>query len=139
MGLKIGDLAKATGTKVQTIRYYEEVGLLPAPARTEGNYRAYDEAHLRRLGFVRRCRELGLGLERIRELLSLADNKDESCGAVEAIAREHRAVIERKIADLQALDRELEAMIDRRGHGTVAECGILEALEPVRAPASADG
>lgn len=130
MALKIGDLAKATGTKPNTIRFYEEIGLLPAPGRTEGNYRAYTREHLRRLTFVRRCRDIGLGIDQVRELLGLADHKEKSCAAIEAIARTHRAAIERKIADLQALDRELEAMIDRCGHGTVGECGILEALAP---------
>jgi Cu(I)-responsive transcriptional regulator len=130
MALKIGDLAKATGTKPNTIRFYEEIGLLSAPGRTEGNYRAYTREHLRRLAFVRRSRDIGLGLDQVRELLDLADHKDRSCASVEAIARAHRAAIERKIAGLQALDRELERMIDRCGHGTVAECGILEALAP---------
>lgn len=130
MALKIGDLAKATGTKANTIRFYEEIGLLPAPARTQGNYRAYDASHLRRLTFVRRCRDIGLGLDQVRELLDLADHKDKSCASVETIARTHRTAIERKIADLQALDRELKRMIDQCGHGTVAECGILEALAP---------
>lgn len=128
--MKIGDLAKRTGTKVQTIRYYEDIGLLPVPERTEGNYRTYDAGDLRRLSFIRRSRDLGFSLNHIRELLSLADHRDWSCAAVETIAREHRAAIERKIADLSALGHELEIIIDRCGHGTVAECGILEALAP---------
>jgi len=130
VALKIGDLAKATGTKVQTIRYYEEIGLLPASARTEGNYRTYDAGTLRRLSFIRRSRDLGFSLDQVRELLALADHNDWSCTAVETIALEHRAAIERKIADLSALDGELERIIERCGHGTVAECGILEALSP---------
>ncbi len=130
MALKIGDLAKATGTKANTIRFYEEIGLLPAPARTGGNYRVYDASHLRRLAFIRRCRDIGLGIDQVRELLDLADQRDRSCGSVEAIARSHRAAIGQKIVDLQAVDRELGRMIDRCGHGTVAECGILEALAP---------
>lgn len=129
--LKIGDLARATATKPNTIRFYEEIGLLPAPARTEGNYRAYDISHLRRLAFIRRCRDIGLAIEQVRELLDLADHKDQSCASVEEIARTHRVAIEREIADLQTLDRELERMIDRCGHGTVAECGILDALAPL--------
>lgn len=133
MALKIGDLANATGTKVQTIRYYEEIGLLPVPTRTEGNYRTYDAGSLRRLSFIRRSRDLGFSLHRIRELLGLADHKDWSCAAVETIAREHRAAIERKLADLTALDRELARIIERCGHGTVSECGILEALSPGKA------
>lgn len=130
MTLKIGDLARATGIKANTIRFYEEIGLLPTPARTAGNYRAYDASALRRLTFIRRCRDLGIGIEQLRELLDLSNQKDQSCAAVEAIARTHRRFIEHKIAGLQALDRELAAMIDRCGHGTVARCGILEALAP---------
>ena len=130
MALKIGDLANATGTKVQTIRYYEEIGLLPAPTRTQSNYRTYDATSLRRLSFIRRSRDLGFSLDRVREMLGLADHKDWSCAAVETIAREHRKAIERKIADLSALDRELARIIEKCGHGTVAECGILEALSP---------
>ncbi len=128
--MKIGDLAKRTGTNVQTIRYYEDIGLLPVPERTEGNYRTYDAGDLSRLSFIRRSRDLGFSLNHIRELLSLAGHKDWSCAAVETIARGHRAAIERKIADLSALGHELEIIIDRCGHGTVARCGILEALAP---------
>ena len=130
MALKIGDLAKATGTKVQTIRYYEEIGLLPEPMRNEGNYRTYNDGTLRRLSFIRRSRALGFSLDQVRELLGLADHSDWSCAAVETIAREHRTAIERKIADLSALDYELARIIEKCGHGTVAECGILEALSP---------
>ncbi len=70
--LTIGDLAQATGTKVETVRYYERINLLPAPTRTKGNYRSYDDADLGRLGFIRRARELGFSLDQIRELLDLA-------------------------------------------------------------------
>jgi DNA-binding transcriptional MerR regulator len=115
MALKIGDLANATGTKVQTIRYYEEIGLLPPPARTEGNFRTYDKGTLRRLSFIRRSRGLGFSLDRVRELLGLADHRDWSCTAVETIAREHRKAIERKIADLSALDHELAQIIEKCG------------------------
>lgn len=130
MRLQIGDLAKATGTKVPTIRYYEEIGLLPPPDRSTGNYRIYGEAHLHRLTFVRRCRGLGLRLEQIRDLLGLADNKERPCSAVEAIVREHRATIEQKIIELQELDRELARVIDQCGQGTIITCGILKALAP---------
>lgn len=128
MALIIGDLAKATGTKVPTIRYYEEIGLLPTPRRTESNYRVYDDGHVRRLAFVRRCRALGLSIRQIRELLGLVDDRKSSCAGVEAIARDHRASIARRIKGLKALDRELELMISRCGHGSIAECGILEGL-----------
>jgi Cu(I)-responsive transcriptional regulator len=128
--LSIGALARATGTKVETIRWYESVGLLPAPGRTAGNYRAYDAAHLNRLSFVRRARDLGFSLEQIRALLDLAEQRERSCEAVDSIAREHLEEVERKIADLQALRRELDSLIGQCRHGSVAECGIIEALAP---------
>jgi Cu(I)-responsive transcriptional regulator len=129
--LSIGDLARATGTKVETIRYYERIGVLPAPPRTEtGNYRSYTADHLDRLSFVRRSRDLGFTLDEVRALLALADQRDRDCGAVDAIAREHLADVERKIVDLQALRRELREIIGRCKRGTVAECRIIQALSP---------
>lgn len=126
----IGDLAKRTGTKVETIRYYERIGLLPAPGRTAGNYRAYDLGHLGRLSFIRRARDLGFSLDQVRALLGLADQRDRSCVAVDAIARQHLAEVERKLADLTALRAELADVIGRCGQGTVAECRIIETLAP---------
>ena len=129
--LAIGDLARATGTKVETIRYYERIGLLPAPPRTRtGNYRSYTADHLNRLSFVRRSRDLGFTLEQIRALLDLSDQRDRDCGAVDAIAREHLDDVERKIGDLNALRRELREIIGRCKRGTVADCRIIEALSP---------
>ncbi|MEZ2354242.1 helix-turn-helix domain-containing protein [Caballeronia sp. RCC_10] len=128
--LTIGHLAKATGTKVETIRFYEKTGLLPEPARTEGNYRAYAADHLNRLSFIRRARDLGFSLEQVRELLALADDRSRSCSAIDAIATEHRLEVERKIRDLQALKTELDNLIDQCSCGTVAECRIIEALSP---------
>ena len=128
--LTIGNLANATDTKVETIRYYERIGLLSAPARTSGNYRAYSPEHLNRLSFIRRARDLGFSLAQIRELLSLSDQRDRSCKAVDAIAREHLAEVDRKIADLGALRRELDNVISQCGHGTVADCRIIDALSP---------
>lgn len=129
--LTIGDLARATGTKVETIRYYEKAGLLPRPARTAtGNYRAYTVAQLGRLSFLRRSRDLGFTLDQIRALLDLADQREQDCEAVDGIAREHLAEVERKIADLTALRQELREMIGHCRHGTVAECRIIEALSP---------
>ena len=128
----IGWLAKATATNIETIRYYERIGLLPAPARTSSNYRAYGPDHLARLSFVRRSRDLGFAIEAVRDLLSLADEKDRDCGAVDVIAREHLAEVERKTADLTALGRELRDLIGQCGHGTIAECRIIEALSPAK-------
>lgn len=128
--LNIGALGKATGTKVETIRWYERVGLLPAPERTAGNYRAYGEAHLGRLSFIRRARDLGFSLEQIRALLDLAEDRERSCDAVDVIAREHLGEVDRKIADLQALRLELNFLIGQCRHGNIAECRIIEALAP---------
>ena len=119
----IGHLARATGTKVETIRYYE-------PARTAGNYRVYSDEHFQRLSFIRRARHLGFSIEQIRDLLGLSDQRDRPCEAVDAIAREHLAAVDRKIADLQALRRELDSLISQCGCGTIADCRIIEALSP---------
>jgi DNA-binding transcriptional MerR regulator len=131
--MNIGELASAADTHVETIRYYERIGLLPAPPRTAGNYRDYSAAHVSRLSFTRRARDLGFSIEQIRALLGLADQKQQSCEAVDAIARAHLADVKRKLADLSALRRELESMIGQCRHGTVAECRILEALAPCSA------
>jgi Cu(I)-responsive transcriptional regulator len=128
--LTIGNLANATDTKVETIRYYERIGLLSAPARTVANYRAYSPEHLNRLSFIRRARDLGFSLAQVRELLSLSDQRDRSCKAVDVIAREHLAEVDRKIADLSVLRRELDSVISQCGQGTVAECRIIDALSP---------
>jgi Cu(I)-responsive transcriptional regulator len=134
--LTIGDLAKATGTKVETVRYYERIHLLPAPTRTKGNYRSYDDAHLGRLGFIRRARELGFPLDQVRELLDLADQRDRSCEAVDVIAGQHLLEVKRKIADLTALRDELTDLLSRCRRGTVAECRIIETLAPRRTTTS---
>ncbi|HEX4741884.1 MAG TPA: helix-turn-helix domain-containing protein [Caulobacteraceae bacterium] len=131
--LAIGDLAKRTGTKVETIRYYERIGLLPEPERTQGNYRSYDEGRLGRLSFIKRARDLGFPLDQVRELLGLADQRDRSCEAVDIIARQHLAEVERKITDLTALRDELADVIGRCRRGTVAECRIIETLAPASA------
>jgi Cu(I)-responsive transcriptional regulator len=128
--LSIGALSKATGTTVETIRWYERVGVLPVPARTPGNYRTYGTAHLERLSFIRRARDLGFSLDEIRELLRLSDDRDRSCEAVDQVAQQHLEAVERKIADLEALRRELQDLIGHCRHGTVAECRILQALSP---------
>lgn len=126
----IGELGRLTDTKVETIRYYERIGLLAAPERTAGNYRAYGAEHLNRLSFIRRSRHLGFSLDQVRVLLDLSDDRSRSCEAVDAIAKEHLAEVDRKITDLRALRRELSSMIDQCRCGTVAECQIIEALSP---------
>ncbi|MFA7585723.1 MAG: hypothetical protein RLZZ444_2958 [Pseudomonadota bacterium] len=128
--MKIGELASATATKVETVRYYEKIGLLALPARTSANYRAYGNEHLARLSFIRRARDLGFTLEAVRELLTLSDDKARSCEAVDSIARVHLADIERKISDLAALRTELDRVIGSCRKGTVGDCKIIESLGP---------
>lgn len=133
-GLSIGTLAKATGTKPETIRFYEQIGILPEPARTAGNYRSYGTEHLRRLSFVRRARDLGFPLDRVRAMLALADQPDRSCGEVDNLVLEHLHEVERKIADLQRLRDELDRLAHQcRGGGRMADCRIIEALSPQHA------
>ena len=128
--MNIGELARAAETNAETIRYYERIGLLPAPPRTSGNYRDYSAAHVSRLSFTRRARDLGFSIDQIRALLGLSDQKNQLCDAVDTVAREHLAEVKRKLADLTALRRELESLIGQCRHGTIADCRILEALAP---------
>lgn len=133
--LSIGELSKATGVKVVTIRYYERVRLMPTPPRTEGNYRAYKKEHLHRLQFIRRCRDLGFTLGQLRELLRLSTQSGQACSGVDHITENHLKEIERKIADLQRLAAELRRIKDGcPGKGRIADCRILSALAP--APSS---
>ena len=129
--LSIGDVAKATRVKVVTIRYYEQIGLLPIPARTDGNYRAYSREHIRRLQFIRRCRDLGFTLEQVRGLLRLASQKNDECSEVVRITMRHLADIEAKVSDLSRLAAELQRISECcRGDGLIADCRIIEALSP---------
>ena len=129
--LSIGDLARETGVKVVTVRYYERIGLLPAPVRTgSGAYRSYGKGDLGRLSFIRRARDLGFTLDQVRALLDLAEQRDRDCADVDAIAREHLTEVERKITDLSMLRRELRDLIGNCSGGTVAECRIIEVLSP---------
>lgn len=130
MALTIGELGKATGTRIETVRYYERIGLLPKPERTSANYRIYDPAELARLSFIRRARDLGFSLDQVRALLALSDDRQRDCATVDRIATEHLHKIESKIADLKALRRELRATIASCDGGTVATCRIIEALGP---------
>jgi DNA-binding transcriptional MerR regulator len=124
----IGRVADAAGCKVQTVRYYEQIGLLPRPARSEGNQRLYDKRAIDRLTFIRHARELGFPLEAIRALLSLADNPDQSCVAADSIARAQLVEVEQRIERLQALKLELHRMIDQCEGGRIADCRVIEAL-----------
>ena len=126
--ITIGQLARKTGCKVPTIRYYEQIGLVPEPQRSPGNTRLYGTAHVARLGFIQRCRELGFAQESIRELLALSDEPDRSCEAVATIAHTHLTDVNRRLARLEALKSELERMIESCAGGRIEQCSIVEAL-----------
>lgn len=126
--LSIGRLSQETGVKVPTIRYYEQIGLMPAAERSSGNQRLYGAAARRRLSFIRHARDLGFPLEAIRDLLGLTDQPDQPCTAVDAIARAQLATIRSRIARLQALEDELVRMIGHCAHGRIAECRVIEVL-----------
>jgi Cd(II)/Pb(II)-responsive transcriptional regulator len=136
--MKIGDLAQASATGVETIRYYERQGLLPAPARTAGNFRVYDDAHLERLRFIRQCRGLDMSLDEVRELLAVRDAPDADCGAANRVLDEHIGHVSRRIRELRALERQLKAL--RASCALVqpsADCGILVGLSSEREAAFA--
>ena len=129
MKYTIGQLGKLTNTKVPTIRYYEEIGLVAPLGRSEGGQRRYDEPAVRRLGFVRHAREMGFSLESIRELLALADRPAASCEPVDGIVREQLVEVNRRLANLGAIRDELERMLVECEGGAIAECRILEVLD----------
>ena len=120
--LTIGTLAKKTGTKVQTIRYYEQIGLLPEPGRSAGGQRRYGDTELDRLSFVRHARQLGFSLDAIRELLDLSDHPDKSCAEADAIARRQLKQVEQRMARLEALRTELQRMVHECSGGHTAVC-----------------
>lgn len=124
----IGALSRQTGVKVPTIRYYEQVGLLPPPPRTQSDRRIYDATSVKRLAFIRHARELGFDLEAIRQLLDLSDQPQRSCAEADAIARRHLDQIASRLARLTALKEEVERMITQCSQGKIAECRILDAL-----------
>ena len=126
--MPIGTLSRQAGVKVPTIRYYESIGLLPAPPRSDSNRRLYAPDALRRLRFIRHARELGFEVEAIRQLLTLADEPDRSCAEVDAIARAHLAEVDARIARLQALRTEITRMTELGEHGRVGHCEVMRAL-----------
>lgn len=126
--MTIGRLSEATGVKVPTIRYYEQIGLLPDADRSTGNQRVYNRAAEERLRFVRHARDLGFPIEDIRELLNLSDQPGNSCSAVDAIAQKQLSRVRIRISRLRALKSELERMISQCAHGNIAECRVIEVL-----------
>jgi Cd(II)/Pb(II)-responsive transcriptional regulator len=127
--MKIGDLAKRTGCKVETVRYYESEGLLPEPARNEANYRLYGEPHVERLMFIRNCRALDMTLGEIRALLGFKDDGGQDCGNVDALLDQHIEQVAERITELQRLEAQLRALRQSCGERrSVEECGILQML-----------
>jgi Cu(I)-responsive transcriptional regulator len=126
--MRIGELARATGTKSETIRYYEREGILPAADRTDSNYRDYSEEHLATLTFVRRARELGFSVAQVRELLALSDHEDKPCEDVDQLVRQQLGEIDNKIADLTALRDELGQVLRSCQADRIGECRIVESL-----------
>jgi DNA-binding transcriptional MerR regulator len=126
--MAIGTLARQTGVKVPTIRYYESVGLLPAAPRTQSNRRLYGAEAVRRLRSIRHARELGFEVEAIRELLAMTAEPQASCARADSIARRHLAEVDRRIGQLMGLRTELQRMIDECDHGRVSDCRVIEVL-----------
>ncbi len=124
----IGTLAKRTGTKVQTIRYYEEIRLMPRPVRTAGGQRRYGDAELDRLSLIRHARQLGFSLDAVRELLDLSDHPERPCREVNAVALRQLKRVERRLHRLEALRIELTRMVDECAGGKTAHCRVLEVL-----------
>jgi len=124
----IGLLAKRTEVKVPTIRYYEQSGLMPAPSRTDGNRRTYNDEAERRLRFIRHARQLGFEVCAIRQLLDLSDQPERPCAEADVIARAHLTDIDSKIARLTALRSEVQRMIGECEHGRVCDCRVIQVL-----------
>ena len=124
----IGQLSRKTGVKVPTIRYYEQIGIVEEPGRTGGNQRRYTEADLKRLGFVRHARDLGMPLEAIRELIALGEHPEKSCNDADRIAGEQLAEVRQRINQLRRLETELQRIATGCKSGKVSECYVLQSL-----------
>jgi len=131
-----GALAVQTGCNVETIRYYEQIGMLPPPRRSQGGHRLYGQSLVKRLNFVLRSRDLGFTLEEIRELLRMVDGGNYTCAQVEALAHQHVQDIRQKINDLKKLKLVLERMASQCSGGKIPACPIIDALFDARTPPS---
>ena len=128
--MKIGELSNASGTPVETIRFYERAALLPAPQRTESNYRVYTQLHADRLAFIRQCRNLDMTLDEVRVLLRFRDAPKADCGEVDSLLDEHIGHVVQRIRELRQLERELRALQAQCGAPhAAARCGILNGIE----------
>lgn len=132
--MKIGALAEATGTPVETIRFYEREGLLPSPARADNNYRMYLPVHAERLAFIRQCRNLDMTLDEVRALIRLRESPAQDCGDVDALLDEHIGHVAQRIRELRALEKDLKALRARcTAPHALADCGILNGLDSAAA------
>jgi MerR family transcriptional regulator, mercuric resistance operon regulatory protein len=126
--LPIGVLSRETGVNIETIRYYERIGLMPEPPRSDGGHRVYDRTHRQRLAFIRRARELGFRLDDIRSLLDLETSQKLACDEVKALTDRHIAEIREKIRDLKELERVLSKLTAQCHGSRVPACPILDVL-----------
>lgn len=131
--MTIGPLSEKTGCNIETIRYYERIGMMPKPPRTAGGHRVYREEHLKRLTFIRRSRELGFTLDQVRNLLLLVDGDDFTCDEVKTMTLEHADNVHRKINDLKKLERVLKDMVSQCDRGDVPDCPVIDALFQTKA------
>lgn len=129
--LRRGDLARLTGCNLETIRYYETIGVMPEPPRSSKNYRVYDDTHVTRLRFVMRARELGFTLDEVRDLLAMVDGGQQTCGEVQALATAHLATVRAKIADLRRIEQVLSSTVAQCTGDDVPECPVIDALTEV--------
>lgn len=127
-GFSIGMLSERSGVNIETIRYYEKIGIMPTTARSAGGYRIYTSDHLKRLGFVRRGRQLGFSLDELRGLLHLVDGHAYTCAEVHTLTLQHLAEVHRKIADLGRLERVLADMASQCTEDLVPDCPVIDAL-----------
>lgn len=125
--MKIGEVSRQTGCNVETIRYYERIGIIAAPPR-RGTYRDYAPADVRRLRFVRRARELGFCLEEVQALLDLAPRQNENCEKVQVIAEQHLASVRSKLSDLAKMELALSKLVERCGSSSTDHCPVVQSL-----------
>lgn len=127
-GYAIGAMSRKTSVNIETIRYYERIGMMPNPDRTEGGNRLYNLDQLKRLFFIKRCRDLGFSIEEIRALLQMVDRADFTCAEVHTMTVDHLATVKKKVADLRRLEKALQAMAAECGKGDVPDCPIIDTL-----------
>ncbi|MCC6393185.1 MAG: Cd(II)/Pb(II)-responsive transcriptional regulator [Bryobacterales bacterium] len=138
--MTIGELARATGCGIETIRYYEHEGLLPKPGRTSGNFRRYGQEHAELLSFIRRCRSLDMALNEIRILLRFRSAPEKNCGEVNALLETHIGHVEERIAELRNLEGQLRALREKcSSERSGKHCGILQGLGDIRDDRGASG